>query len=90
VTNYVIFHEVKFAEGIVQTGWRYQSSEDDAPSFQYCLFRIPGPDATSGVHVWTIAEDRKPNIFDSSPGLDVNAALNNCVWFQQTMGKTSL
>jgi hypothetical protein len=38
VTNYVVFHNVGFAHGVVVTGWRYASNADPAPAAEYCYF----------------------------------------------------
>ena len=81
VVNYIIFHQVDFADGTVESGWEYRSSEDAAPQRQFCHYRTH-PNATTGVEQsWTIAEDGKP-VTLTPPGFDVTSALRNCVWFR--------
>jgi hypothetical protein len=38
VTNYTIFHHVRFRDGEVVSGWNFAQSGDKAPSNQYCYF----------------------------------------------------
>lgn len=89
VTNYTLFHNVEIGGGMgVSTGWRYESSGDTSPSFQYCYLRLPilpGAPRRS-VELADTIDGRVP--FASTPDT-VNRplydeAMSRCVWFPGT------
>jgi hypothetical protein len=81
VVDYYTFHQVDFANGRVETGWQYRSSQDAAPWRQYCQYRTV-PDATGMEHTLEIAIDGTPLLLPTTPAFDLAAALRNCVWFR--------
>ena len=83
VTDFVIFHVVPFATGEVQSGWRFESAEQERPSHQWCLF----DEKSAGQTRRTVdlgSEGRNLDLPDPSvfPGVDLEAAQKTkCVWW---------
>ncbi len=80
VTNFVIFHVVPFATGEVQSGWRFDSAEQDRPSHQWCMFSEKSAGPTHRT-VDLGSEERNLDLPDPSvfPGVDLAAAQTKCV-----------
>jgi hypothetical protein len=79
VTNYVVFHNVRFGRGEVESGWEFKSSADALPSKQYCQYR-DYPDDTRSVN-FIIGRDGRLTLPATAPaGVDLRAAFASCVW----------
>jgi hypothetical protein len=80
ITNFVIFKTVPVSEnGEVQSGWRYEDSNQPLPSFQFCNFvqRSPnGLDTLVKLGVDGHMELPKTKL----RGVDLEAVSANCVW----------
>lgn len=86
VTNYVVFQNVAFANGVVVTGWRYATNTDTAPSSQYCYYEVRGAGGVAQVAFLENADRRRlpwpPG--DAALGLTAtewNDAMSRCRWF---------
>jgi hypothetical protein len=79
VTDYVIFKNVPFGKGRVQTGWHFKDSEQKAPDLQFCHY-VEALNASSEA-ILVLGYDGKFQAPESPPPtLDVKAAFANCVW----------
>ena len=84
VTDYTVFKTVEYpaSDGRVITGWVFHSSEDEAPSRQYCYFSREGAQTDMWVR-YNIAMDgaliSQPK--DKEAPFDVAKAYPNCVWW---------
>lgn len=85
VTNYTIFKSVNFGTGSVKTGWDFATSEQEAPTRQYCYY---AEESSAGMQViMTLAQDGQLlDIAREYKAINVKAAASQCVWFngQQT------
>jgi len=83
VTDYTIFKTVSFGAGIVQTGWKFQSSEQDQPTEQFCHYRQAARDDDGAGTIVTIAENGHliPNSLGRHFNLDARLVAASCVWF---------
>ncbi|MBV8906370.1 MAG: hypothetical protein JOZ22_22250 [Acidobacteriia bacterium] len=80
VTNFTVFKSVTFGSGAVDTGWNYDSSDQNAPSSQYCYYIQPRDGGDVRV---SVAKDGHliPNNLGAVFGLNDRLAAANCVWF---------
>jgi len=81
-TNFTVFKASAYERGEVSTGWVYESSEQDAPSYQYCMYKERLP---NGVVVKVdIARNGTLNSNLSAAqkrSVNVQAAFPLCTWF---------
>jgi hypothetical protein len=79
VTDYVVFKHISYGKGQVVTGWRYQGSQEEQPSEQYCYYSQQLGSSAEAV-VW-LGYDGQFKAPQSPPqNLDVKAAYSNCMW----------
>ena len=80
VTDFTVFKNVQFGDGIVSTGWKFKSSTDQSPNSQYCYYT-----SSTDAGVWIrydLATDTGPVTADHRNfPVNFNAALASCVWF---------
>ncbi len=81
VTNYTIFKSVPLGQGSVVTGWSFSSSEQTAPTRQYCYYvQDAGADGGSQVKVDVAIDGQMlPNL--RPRGFEPAAAAASCTWF---------
>jgi hypothetical protein len=80
VTNYTVFKNVRFGKGLVVTGWTFDSSDQPAPSSQYCYYSESMGGSGAQLRIDIAAEGVL--LPDSRPkGVDAPAAAASCVWF---------
>ncbi len=81
VTNYTIFKSVPLGQGSVVTGWSFSSSEQTAPTRQYCYYvQDTGGDGGSQVKVDVAIDGQMlPNL--RPRGFEPAAAAASCTWF---------
>ncbi len=81
VTNYTIFKSVALGQGSVVTGWSFTSSEQAAPTRQYCYYvQDAGLDGGSQVKVDVAIDGQMlPNL--KPRGFEPAAAAASCTWF---------
>ena len=81
VTNFTIFKQTTFGDGIVTTGWNFLSSSDPAPNSQFCYYTTS---TKNGVWVrYDLATDGVPVMTDhSNIPINWNAAVSDCVWYR--------
>jgi hypothetical protein len=82
ITNFTVFKRVPFENGVIMTGWDFLTSNQKAPSSQFCYFSENAD--TSGLNVvLDIARDRNMETPRTIPkGFNILAAFNRCVWFK--------
>ena len=87
VTNYVVFHNVGFAHGVVVTGWRFASNTDSAPAAEYCYFEVRPASGAAQVAFLENADRKKlPFPGDGALGLgraEWDEASTRCRWYQK-------
>ena len=82
ITNFTVFKRVPLGDGSVMTGWKFLTSNQKAPSNQYCYY-TENSDISDVDIVLDIAENRKMETPKTMPkGFDMVAAFNRCVWFK--------
>lgn len=79
VTDYVIFKNVTFGKGIVQTGWHYSDNQQENPDHQFCQY-LERMNSTSRALVMLGSNGRFEQPEAPPASLDVSAAFSNCVW----------
>ena len=81
VTNYTIFKSVTLGQGSVVTGWSFTSSEQAAPTRQYCYYvQDVGSDVGSQFKV-DVAIDGQMLPILKPRGFELAAAAASCTWF---------
>jgi hypothetical protein len=77
-----VFKRVPLGDGSVMTGWKFLTSNQKAPSNQYCYY-TENSDISDVDIVLDIAENQKVETPKTMPkGFDMVAAFNRCVWFK--------
>jgi hypothetical protein len=76
VTNYVVFQNVAYANGVVVTGWRYATNTDPTPAAQYCYFEVRAAGGTAQVAFLEGADRRRV----AWPGADAALGLGRPEW----------
>lgn len=88
VTNYVVFHNVGFAHGVVVTGWRFASNTDATPVAEYCYFEVRAASGVAQVAFLENADRRRlPYPGDGALGLgrtEWDDAATRCRWFRRS------
>ena len=76
-TEYTVFKSVKLSRGRVVTGYNF-TPDADLPKWQYCYFaeEVDGVEASVTLATDGVYRSPKPR-----PGVDLQAAASNCVWF---------
>lgn len=78
VTDFTVFKTVEFDKGSIVTGWRYASSEDVTPAYQFCYYSVSSSEHTSVRYDFATDGVMLPDAL----GLPINIeqAFANCVW----------
>ena len=84
LTNFTVFKNVPFNQGQVVTGWNFTSSEQKAPTHQYCYYSEQ-LDGTSKVTVDLGENGRQLPQAKTRANVDAGKAYSNCVWFKGTI-----
>ena len=81
VTNFTVFKTTPFGSGVVVTGWNFISSEQKAPSQQYCYY---GEEIEGGTRVQIdLGENgRALPVTKARANVDPTVAFSKCVWFK--------
>ena len=80
-TNFTVFKNVPYGQGQVVTGWNFSSSEQKAPSHQYCYYSEQ-LDGTSKVTIDLGENGRQLPQSKARTSVDPGVAYSNCVWFK--------
>ena len=80
VRDLTLFNSRKLTEGQVVTGWHYSGSDEDVPDFQYCYYQTNSVEGAS--RKFDIAKNREPLPSPKDLPIDIQEALENCVWFR--------
>jgi hypothetical protein len=89
VVDYTRFTTVSFRDFAVYTGWKFGSSENAKPDFQYCYVHLPGSGVTS-LRV-NIANSDVGILPYDEPGMaplthaQYDKAAPACSWFPETI-----
>jgi hypothetical protein len=80
VTNYTVFHTLKYGDGNVTTGWKFTSNEEVSPNNQYCFYLEAIQDGVRTM--FDLAENGRLDRKGVAPkGIDRTSAAAYCVWF---------
>jgi hypothetical protein len=78
-TGFTVFKSVKYGNGIIHTGWKFNSSDEPAPYYQYCYY---GQGFEESVQVMVeLAVDGFLNPKAKRGVIDNARAAENCIWF---------
>jgi hypothetical protein len=81
VTEYTVFKSMKLSGGWqIDTGWKYRSSQDTEPFYQYCyMLRANREEHTS--QRFDLADNGVAGPVPTGMPLDFKQVTANCVWF---------
>ena len=79
VYDFVVFKNIPFLNGKIETAWNYVNSNQEAPTSQNCKFR-KSIDVGHDEYV-LLAVDGYPRVNPKTVDFDVYDALKSCVWF---------
>jgi len=80
-TSYVIFKNVKFGAGMVETGWSYDLTDTTRPQLQHCYYRQAIAEGLAGKITLALnGSPKAPSPLAKLP-FKFEEALGNCVWF---------
>jgi hypothetical protein len=84
VTNYTIFKQVPYADGKVDTGWTFSSSNQDMPDSQYCHYVGKTADGVTWqvVQLAVKAGQFLPASQNNNLNIDTALAFQQCIWFR--------
>jgi hypothetical protein len=79
VTNYTVFKAVQMSPGEVVTGWKFDESSQERPSFQYCYFsQTLDESAQATIQIGKDGVFKPPA--HSPKGFNAVSAFQNCTW----------
>ena len=82
ITNFTVFKSVPLDKGSVMTGWKFLTSAQEKPTYQYCYYSESSETPWLDVLV-DIGHDEVPDAPKTTPkGLDIVTAFQKCVWFK--------
>jgi hypothetical protein len=84
LTAFTVFKNVPYGSGQVVTGWNFSSSEQKAPTHQYCYYSEQ-LDGTSKVTIDLGENGRALPQSKARTSVDPAVAYTNCVWFKGTI-----
>lgn len=79
VTNFTVFKTTPYGNGLVVTGWNFNSSNDARPKEQYCYYKEPGPDAATEIVLYLVSKGKVNTLQDHR--IDAEDAIKYCVWY---------
>ena len=79
MTNITIFKFVEMPPGWVVTGWKFDDSVDERPSYQYCYYsQTLDENSEATINIGKNGTFTLPKRVPK--GLNAAAAFQNCVW----------
>lgn len=81
VYDFVVFKNIPFLNGKIETAWNYVNSNQETPTSQNCKFR-KSIDVGHDEYV-LLAVDGYPRVNPKTVDFDVYDALKSCVWFSK-------
>jgi hypothetical protein len=83
ISNFTIFKTVPFANGTVQTGWKFLTSAQRSPTTQYCYYQEKGENPDVAVRAEVGVDEKILQSKSLSKSFDLAAAFEKCVWFKK-------
>jgi hypothetical protein len=83
ITNFTIFKSVPFEKGVVQSGWKFLTSAQRAPTTQYCYYSETGDNPDVSLRIEVGLDEKIQPSKTISKSFDIAAAFNKCVWFKK-------
>ena len=81
-TYFTVFKSVPYKEGSIQTGWKYLTSNQERPSFQYCYYYEDISDDGSSASFEFASDGQIYSSLNPPQGFDLRDAFRRCIWHE--------
>jgi hypothetical protein len=85
IANFTVFKSVSFDKGSVLTGWKFLTSAQTFPTYQYCYYTEKSDASPLEPVVYIGADEKLTRPKQIPKGFDIDAAFNECVWFNRDL-----
>jgi hypothetical protein len=79
---FTVFKSVPYKEGQIQTGWKYLTSNQEKPSFQYCYYYEDISDDGSSASFEFASDGQIYSSLNPPQGFDLRDAFRRCIWHE--------
>ena len=83
ITNFTVFKRVEFDKGQVWTGWKFLTSAQKSPTYQYCYYTETLEGSQFEPVVYFGVNEKLDPPKQVPKGFDMEAAFKKCVWFKR-------
>jgi hypothetical protein len=83
ITDFTVFKRVEFDRGNVWTGWKFLTSVQKTPTYQYCYYTETLEGSQFEPVVYFGVNEKLDPPKQVPKGFDMEAAFKKCVWFKR-------
>lgn len=79
---FTVFKSVGYKDGVIQTGWRYLTTNQERPSHQYCYYSADLSDDGSSATLFFASNGQLDTSVNPPQGFDLRDAFRRCIWHE--------